>query len=56
MSMITLRKEDIYLGMNYSFRGIVSSSHGRKHEGMMTDMMFEKKLRVLHPDQQIAGS
>jgi hypothetical protein len=31
------------------------SSHGRKHGSMQVDMMLERELRVLCPDQQTAG-
>ena len=37
------------------FRGLVHCHHGGKHVGMQADMVLEKELRVLHPDQKTAG-
>jgi hypothetical protein len=40
-------KENIYLGLAYSFRGLVHYHHGRKHGTVQADMVLEKQLRVL---------
>jgi hypothetical protein len=40
--------------MPYSFRGLVHYHHGRKNGNIQADMLMEKELRVLHPDQQAA--
>jgi hypothetical protein len=34
----------------YNFRGSVHYRYGRKHGRVQADMVFEKKLRVLHLD------
>jgi hypothetical protein len=36
------------LGLAYSFRGSVHCHHGGKHGSMKTDMVKEKRLRVLY--------
>jgi hypothetical protein len=45
MSMASLIKENIELGLAYSFRGLVC--HGRKHDSMQAPMVLEK-LRILN--------
>jgi hypothetical protein len=51
----TLIKKNISLGLACSFRGLVHYHHGGKHGSMKTDMVLEKKLRVLHLDPQATG-
>jgi hypothetical protein len=46
--MATLIKDNIELGLAYSFRGLVHYHHCRKHGGMQADMVLEEELRVLH--------
>ena len=48
-------KNNISLGLAYSFRGSVYYHHGGKHGSMQADMVLEKELRVLHLDPQAAG-
>jgi hypothetical protein len=50
--MITaaLVKENIELGLAYSFRGLVHYPHGGKHGSIQADMVMEKELRGLHLD------
>ena len=55
MTTATLIKENSYLGLDYSFRGLVHYPHVRKHGSTQADMELEKEPRVLHPDQQAAG-
>jgi hypothetical protein len=50
----TLIKENIELGMVYSFRGSVQYHHGRKHGRLQADMVLETELRVLHLDPKTA--
>ena len=52
MTKATLIKENISLGLAYSFRGS-SHYHGRKHGSVQADRMLEE-LRVLHLDWQPA--
>jgi hypothetical protein len=52
--MATLTKENIELGLAYSFRGLVHYHHGGKHGFVQADMVLEKELRVLHLDLQEA--
>ena len=54
MTKATLIKENISLGLAYSFRGSVHYHHGGKHDSMQADMVLEKELRVLHLDLQAA--
>ena len=54
MTTVTLRKENIYLGLPYSFRGYVHYHHGKEHDSMRADMVLEKDLRVLHLYLQVA--
>ena len=56
MTTATLIKENISLGLAYSFRGLVHYHHGRKHGSVQADMVLEKELRVLHLDLQAAGT
>ena len=51
MTLETLRMENIYLGLAYSFRGLVHYHYG----SLQADMALEKELRVLHLDCQAAG-
>lgn len=48
--MEILIKESIYLGLAYSFRGLVRYYHGGKHGSIQIHMVLGKKLKVLHPD------
>jgi hypothetical protein len=50
MTIATLIKESISLGLTYSFKGSVLYHHGGKHGSMQADMVLEKELRVLHLD------
>jgi hypothetical protein len=54
MTTATLIKENISLGLVYSFRGSVHYHHGRKHGGVQADILLEKELRVLHFDPKVA--
>jgi len=54
MIRATLLKENILLGLAYSFRGSVHHHHGRKHGSVQGDMVLEKELRVLHLGLQAA--
>jgi hypothetical protein len=42
MTTVTLIKDNIYLGLSYSFRGSVHYHHGRKHGSVQADMVMEK--------------
>ena len=53
MTMATLIKESIYLGLAYNFRDMVHYHQGGKHGGMQADMM-QREPRVLHLDPQAA--
>jgi hypothetical protein len=55
MNVATLIKENIYLGLAYSFRDLVHYHRGKKHSRMQADMVLEKLLRVLHLDPQTSG-
>jgi hypothetical protein len=55
MTKATLIKENISLGLAYSFRCSVHYYHSRMHDSMQADMVMEKLLRVLHPDLKAAG-
>ena len=55
MTMSTLIKENISLGLAYSFRGLVHYHYGGEHGGTQADTVLEKELRVLHLDQQATG-
>ena len=52
MTKATLIKENIYLGLAYSFRGLVHYHHGEKNGSIQVDMVLEKKLTALHLDLQ----
>jgi hypothetical protein len=52
MTKAPLIKENISLGLAYSFRDSVLYCHGKKHGNMHTDMVLE--LRVLHLEPQVA--
>ena len=47
MTIATLKKENIELGLASRFRGLVHCQHGRKHGSMQADMVLNKELRVL---------
>ena len=49
MTTETLIKENIELGLAYSFRGLVHCHHGGKHGSMQADLVLED-LRVLYLD------
>ena len=42
MIKATLIKENISLGLAYSFRGLVHYHHGEKHDSSEADMVLEK--------------
>ena len=44
LTKATLIKDNIYLGLAYSFRGLVHYYHGRKHGNVQADMVLEKEL------------
>jgi hypothetical protein len=45
MTKATLMKENIPLGLAYSFRGLVHYPHGRKHGSEQAHMVLEKELK-----------
>jgi hypothetical protein len=51
MTKATLIKENISLGLAYSFRGLVHY-HDRKHGSVQAGMVLEKELRVPHLNPQ----
>jgi hypothetical protein len=53
MTKPTLIKDNIYLGLPYSFRGSVHYHHGRKHGSVQAGMALEE-LRVLYLDPKAA--
>jgi hypothetical protein len=53
--MVTVIKENISLGLAYSFRCLVHYCHDREHGGVQADMVLEKELRVLYLDTQAIG-
>jgi hypothetical protein len=55
VTKVNLIKESIYLGLAYSFRGLVHYHHCVKHISTQADMVLEKELRVLHLALQAAG-
>ena len=55
MTKAILIKKNIYLGLAYSFRGLVYYHHGGKHGSVQVNMVLERELRVLHPDLQAAN-
>ena len=48
------RKENISLGLAYSFRALVCYCPGEKHGCMQAELVLEKELKVLHLDLQVA--
>jgi hypothetical protein len=52
MTKATLIKENIELGLAYSFRGLVYYCHGEKHGSIQADVLEE--LRVLHLDLKVS--
>ena len=55
MTTATLIKENISLGLAYSFRGLVRYCHGGKHHSMQADMVLERELRGLQSIGRTAG-
>ena len=55
MTMTALIKENIKLGLAYSFRGLVCYCHGKKHGSAQADTVLEKEPRVLFPVPHTAG-
>ena len=43
MTMATLIKKNISLGLAYSFSGLVYYQHGRKHDGMLPYMVLDRE-------------
>jgi hypothetical protein len=43
------------LGLAYRFRVFIHYCHGKKLGGIQEDMVLEKELKVLYPDEQAAG-
>jgi hypothetical protein len=54
MAKTTLTKENIQLGLAYSFRGSVHHHHGGKHGSVQADIVLEEELRVPHLDLKAA--
>ena len=54
MTKASLIKDNIYLGVAYSFRCSVHYSHGEKQDSMQPDMMLDEP-RVLHLDPKHPG-
>jgi hypothetical protein len=54
MTKATLIKENIELGLAYSFRDLVYYHHGGKHGGRQADMVLEEEQRILY--HNLAGS
>jgi hypothetical protein len=52
MTMAALIKENISLGLAYSFRGLVHYYHGWKYDCMQANMLLEMELRVQHLDSK----
>jgi hypothetical protein len=50
MTTEILIKENISLGLAYSFRGSVHYHHGGKHGSMQADIVLQRQLRILHLD------
>jgi hypothetical protein len=55
MTKATLRKENILLGLDYSFSGLVCYYYGGRHDCVQADMVLVKELRVLLLDPQATG-
>jgi hypothetical protein len=49
-------KGKLLIEAGLQLRGLVPYCHKGKRGGMQADMVLEKALRVLHPDQHVAGS
>jgi hypothetical protein len=45
MTKATLMKENISLGLAYSFRGLVHYHHSGKHGNVQADMVLEMELK-----------
>ena len=45
MTMATIIKENISLGMDYSLRDLVHCYHGGKNDSTQAEMVLEKELR-----------
>jgi hypothetical protein len=54
MTKATRIKENISLGLAYSFRGSVHFHHGGKHGSIQVDKVVEKELRVFYLDSKAA--
>lgn len=54
MTKLTLTKEGIEFRLAYSFTHLVHYYRGRRHGNIQTDIVLEKKLRVLHLDLKAA--
>jgi hypothetical protein len=54
MTKSIFKKENIELGLDYSFRGSVHYHHGRKHVSVHADMVLEGQ-RHLHLDPKAAS-
>jgi hypothetical protein len=54
MIKTTLIKENIYLGLAYSFTGTVHYHHGWKYGTMQAEMVLEEELKVLYLDLKAA--
>ena len=48
VTMTSIVKVNIELGLAYSFRGSVHYLHGEEHGCMQADMVLQKELGVLH--------
>ena len=51
--MATLTKENIELGLAYSFRGLVHYHHGGKHGSIQAGLVLEEP-GILHSDSKAA--
>ena len=54
MTMATLIRGNIQLGLAYSSRALVHYRHGEKHGGAQEDMEL-KEMIVIHLDPQATG-
>lgn len=52
MTMVTLIKENIQLGLACTSRSLVHYQHGKEHVSRRTVMVLENQQRVLHIDLQ----
>jgi len=48
MTTATLKKENISLGLAYSFRGLVRYHQGGKHGSHQANMALDKEPSILH--------